>query len=284
MVTGLKDTSLQNLILNEGAFLLGFDVSEYTTAATMIDALEDALSGEDDEVILLGATNGGGSFKCVPTTRQIEIDGIRGKVKGVTQVDGWDLSLTGTLKEIRPEVFQRLLMCGEVDTTAVNMTKIKVRSNVKNEDYIDNLVWVGSTPKGYCVIALDSVLNTSGVEMTFEDKNEGTIPFEFAAHNTNLTGDEYLPVTIIFLEDVASVNIIYKPNNSTAEADVVKTAEYGSTYTILNNSDSSLGFTAPATKSFSKWNTKADGTGTDYAAAASYTANADLTLYAVWAS
>ena len=36
-------------------------------------------------------------------------------------------------------------------------------------------------------------------------------------------------------------------------------------------------------ESFSKWNTKADGSGTDYAAAASYTADADLTLYAVWA-
>ena len=79
--------------------------------------------------------------------------------------------------------------------------------------------------------------------------------------------------------------ITYKANNSVtpAEADVVIEAARGGSYTILNNSDSKLGFTAPATKSFSKWNTKADGTGTDYAAAASYTANADLTLYAVWA-
>ena len=79
--------------------------------------------------------------------------------------------------------------------------------------------------------------------------------------------------------------ITYKANNgaSPAEADVViETARDGS-YTVLNNTDSKLGFTAPATKAFSKWNTEADGSGTDYAAAASYTANADLTLYAVWA-
>ena len=81
------------------------------------------------------------------------------------------------------------------------------------------------------------------------------------------------------------VTITYVANNSVtpAEADVAKEAQRGSTYTVLNNSDASLSFTAPATKSFSKWNTKADGSGTDYAAAASYTANADLTLYAVWA-
>ena len=82
-----------------------------------------------------------------------------------------------------------------------------------------------------------------------------------------------------------SVTITYKANNEVtpAEPDVEIAALSGSTYTILNNSASELGFTAPATKSFSKWNTKADGTGTDYSAAATYTADEDLTLYAVWA-
>jgi len=83
--------------------------------------------------------------------------------------------------------------------------------------------------------------------------------------------------------DNGSYAITYKANNSTTEADVVDLKTAGVAYTVLNNSDSKLGFTAPATKSFSKWNTKADGTGTDYAAAATYSTDADLTLYAVWA-
>lgn len=82
-----------------------------------------------------------------------------------------------------------------------------------------------------------------------------------------------------------AVTITYVANNSAnpAEADVAIAVPYGTSYTILNNSDTKLGFTAPNTKSFSKWNTKADGTGTDYSAADSYTAEADLKLYAVWA-
>ena len=83
--------------------------------------------------------------------------------------------------------------------------------------------------------------------------------------------------------DNGSYAITYKANNSTTEADVVDLKTAGVAYTVLNNSDSKLGFTAPATKSFSKWNTKADGSGTDYAAAATYSTDADLTLYAVWA-
>lgn len=82
--------------------------------------------------------------------------------------------------------------------------------------------------------------------------------------------------------DNSTVTITYIANNGTTEANKAYGAVKGSTYTILTNT--ATGFTAPATKSFSKWNTKADGSGTDYAAEASYTANADLTLYAVWAS
>ena len=85
--------------------------------------------------------------------------------------------------------------------------------------------------------------------------------------------------------DNGSYTITYVANNSAdpAEPNVTNAKLPGATYTVLNNSDSSLSFTAPATKSFSKWNTKADGTGTDYAAAATYSTDADLTLYAVWA-
>lgn len=77
--------------------------------------------------------------------------------------------------------------------------------------------------------------------------------------------------------DNARATITYKANGGTG-SDVSAYADHGSTYTVANNS-----FTPPAGKTFSKWNTKADGTGTDYNAGASYTANADLTLYAVWA-
>ena len=87
--------------------------------------------------------------------------------------------------------------------------------------------------------------------------------------------------------DNGGYTITYKANNGltgdSAEADVTENKLAGTDYTILNNSATKLGFTAPATKSFSKWNTKADGTGTDYAAAATYSTDADLTLYAVWA-
>ena len=94
---------------------------------------------------------------------------------------------------------------------------------------------------------------------------------------------------IVFKPDVTadpfanSYTVTYVPNNGTTEASVVKTEIAGATHTVLNNSDASLSFTAPATKSFSKWNTAADGSGTDKAAASTITMTADVVLYAVWA-
>ena len=78
--------------------------------------------------------------------------------------------------------------------------------------------------------------------------------------------------------------VTYIANNSAdpAEPDYVVKEVSGATHTVLANSVTD--FTAPAGKTFSKWNTMADGTGTDKAAAATLTVEADVKLYAVWAS
>lgn len=78
-------------------------------------------------------------------------------------------------------------------------------------------------------------------------------------------------------------SVTYVANNGAdpAEADYVVYEVKGATHTVLANTVT--GFTAPSGESFSKWNTKADGTGTDKAAAATISISENVTLYAVWA-
>ena len=52
----------------------------------------------------------------------------------------------------------------------------------------------------------------------------------------------------------------------------------GSSFTVLANA-----FTAPANKHFTGWNSKSDGTGTNYNVGSSYTISSKRTLYAQWA-
>jgi len=93
---------------------------------------------------------------------------------------------------------------------------------------------------------------------------------------------------IVFTGDVTvgsfanSYTVTYKANGGTGD-DVVKTEIAGATHTVLDNAGAGgVGFTAPASKEFKKWNTKADGSGTDKAPSSTISMTADAVLYAVW--
>lgn len=84
---------------------------------------------------------------------------------------------------------------------------------------------------------------------------------------------------ILFDRMTAIVNVTYKANGGTG-SDVTVSVEYMQSYTTKAGTI----FTAPASKSFSKWNTKADGSGTDVNASTAITIAEDMELYAIWAS
>jgi hypothetical protein len=196
MITGLRPETFENLQTNAGVFLKNFDWSTFTT----VEALEEAILGKlEAEEGILGATIGGGSFQCTPTIRNIEADGMRYPIVGSTVNDMWTVKLTGTMKECRPENFKDALICADLETSG-NVTKIKVRTDIKAEDYIDSLCWVGDTSKGFVLIELKNALNLTGANFTFTDKGEGTLPFEFQAHAKNLADMEYAPVEIVFFD------------------------------------------------------------------------------------
>ena len=74
---------------------------------------------------------------------------------------------------------------------------------------------------------------------------------------------------------VSGYTVTYKANNDTEEEDV----ELDSQTTFADNG-TSPDFTAPATKAFTGWNSKADGTGTHYDVGDDVTA--ETTVYAEW--
>lgn len=194
MTTGLRPETFQNLQLNAGAFFIGLDYSTCKTAAELAEVVKTAIE-EGSKV--LGATLGGGSFQCVPEARNIEADGMRYAFKGSTVFDSWQVKLTGTLKEVTPDNFARMLACADVQKDG-EKTVLKVRTDLKDTDYIPHLQWVGDTSRGYVLIDLHNALNLAGANMTFADKNEGTLPFEFQAHQDDVTQLAHAPAQVVF--------------------------------------------------------------------------------------
>lgn len=92
---------------------------------------------------------------------------------------------------------------------------------------------------------------------------------------TNIAfSSQYNTVTVTV--PAGSWTISYRGNGSTSGSTANQTKNYGSALTLRQNGYVREGY------AFTGWNTAADGSGTDYAAGASYTANKAATLYAQW--
>lgn len=199
MITGLRPETFENLQTNAGAFLKNFNWRQYKTLDELETAVIEAL---DNIKHLIGATIGGGSFQCTPSIRNREADGMRYPIVGSTVNDMWTVKLTGTMKEITPQNFKDALICADIEESeGGKIKKVKVRTDIKESDYIPSLCWVGDTSRGLVLIELQNALNLTGANFTFTDKGEGSLPFEFQAHAKDLASMEYAPVEIVFFDE-----------------------------------------------------------------------------------
>lgn len=132
---------------------------------------------------------------------------------------------------------------------------------------------------------------TYGVNLTLSTLTSSTTPtktgYTFRNWNTKAdgTGTSYSPggtysansgTTLYAQWDIIKYSITYNGNlNGATDVPGVAYKEYGKSITIAN------GPTKGGYK-FLKWNTAANGSGTNYSAGATYSTNANLTLYAQW--
>lgn len=183
-----KDTA-KNLQLDAGIIVTGL---------TSPENFSGVLTGAN----LLGATSGGGSFVVETEVRNLfeDLDGARGNYKEGNVIDSYNITLTTTVAEMTAKNIK--LALGAADTTVNQGTDTdvditKARMTIKAEDYIDNVCWLGSLNGSDkpMIIELKNVMNTNGLNFTFEDKGKGKIELELKAH-FDLTKPEEVPFAI----------------------------------------------------------------------------------------
>ncbi len=190
---GLTSRTPDRIQVNAGLFIENFDCDSITNAAGLKTALQTAVTAGTG---ILGATRGGGTFTATPEVRELEADGKRYRTKGLTRVDSWDVRLSGTLIEAFKDNFKRSLISADV-TTSGSVDTLTLRTAIADADYIDKLSWVSLMGDGtYMVIEVYNVINLDGLTFTFQDKNEGTIPFNFAAHQEEIEDQDEAPFKI----------------------------------------------------------------------------------------
>lgn len=170
--TGFTSTTAEKMLLDAGAFFRNYDVAT--------DTFETAVTSGK----LLGATRGGGQFSAIPEVRNIEIDGTRGKVKGMQAIDSWEVKMGANLLEVTKEVLADALGASNVDTTGLDYDVITGKTKIELTDYIDNITYVGklSGSDKPVIIQVFNVMNSNGLTLQPQDKNEAVIALDFEGH------------------------------------------------------------------------------------------------------
>lgn len=129
------------------------------------------------EESLICATSGGSKLSITPEFYDIPVDGALVKVKGLTVKVGETATLEINPIELTPDVLKMALIGDEAaSTTATGYSEITSRAVINQNDYLENMAYVGKTIEGKPIIILfDYALCTSG--LTLEGKNkEAAVP------------------------------------------------------------------------------------------------------------
>lgn len=173
--SGFTRDTAKSLLLDAGAFFKAFDMSA--------DTFETAVAAGK----LLGATKDGGEFSAVPSVRQIEVDGVKGKAKGLEILDSWEVYLKANVLEVKRETIEAAL-CASVSETSEKETHyaIAAKNSIGEEDYVNNITWVGtiSGSDEPVIIQVYNALNTDGLKLTTKDKDQSVIAMTFYGHYT----------------------------------------------------------------------------------------------------
>lgn len=164
--SGFTNDTANHLVLDAGAFYKNYDIT--TGLGT-----------------LLGATRGGGEFKAIPTIRAIEVDGVKGRAKGLNALDAWEVSIMANMLEITTAILATALTTGSVDSvTNEDYDIVTANNTIALTDYIDNITWIGrlSGSNNPVIIQILNALNTEGVTLKTADKGESVLPVTFIAH------------------------------------------------------------------------------------------------------
>lgn len=169
--SGFTKETAENLLLDAGAFFKNFNVET--------DDFDKAVAAGK----LLGATKDGGEFSAVPEIRQIQVDGVKGKAKGLDILDAWDVYIKANVLEIKKESLAAALCASKVDEENNDKYDVITAKNyIDLEDYIENITWVGtlSGSSEPVIIQIYNAINTDGLKLTTKDKDQSVIAMNFS--------------------------------------------------------------------------------------------------------
>lgn len=133
------------------------------------------------EGTVLGATSGGIKFSWEATWLDIEVDGATVLVKGVSkQKVGETASIEGQMTELTEDILVTAMHLVKDTSEDTNYTKYVSKENVDEEDYLENIAYVGTLSNGdNVIIILPNAICTEAFELETKNSEQTTFAVKF---------------------------------------------------------------------------------------------------------
>ena len=158
------------------------------------------------EESLIGATSGGTTFTITPEITNLDVDGALVKMKGLAVKTGETATIQTNVIELTPELIKMMVVGDESDSVDYEGYKeIVSRAQIKDQDYIENLAYVGHKIDGTPIIIIfDHALCNSGLSLQGQNKTAGVVAATFECYAPLTPEGDRLPYHILYPTPVDS--------------------------------------------------------------------------------
>lgn len=192
---GITSETIKKMILGAGVIYKNLKYTAGTGGA----------AGSWDGTVL-GASSGGLKFKYEAQWLDIEVDGATVLVKGVSkQKVGESATLEGQMTEVTEGILADALHLVEDTSEDANFKKYVTKSNITEDDYLENIAYVGKLSNGQnIIIILPNALCTEAFEMETKNAEQTTfaVKYECTADLANAALDK-LDLQIYYPQAIA---------------------------------------------------------------------------------
>lgn len=150
-------------------------------AGTIHRNLKEDLSNLEESIV--GATKEGSGVTITPNFYTIAADGALVGVKGLTRKVGEKAVMKVKFLEVDPQTWKNSLIAQFGDSEVEGYALLESKSDVEDEDYLDNIAFVGKTLADYDIIViLPNALCTTGLNIESKNAEEWAGEHEFVCH------------------------------------------------------------------------------------------------------
>lgn len=160
-------------------------------------------TGWNFDTSIVCATSGGNKLTIAPEIYYPEIDGVYTKLKETATLLGGTATMEINPIELTKDIVKSSVLGKEGTSADETLALIESKADIEEDDFWDNVAFVGKTIKGKKIIAiLDNALCTSGLDLEGKSKEASVPKFTFECHGSvNDNDHRKLPWHIYWPED-----------------------------------------------------------------------------------